>query len=325
MRKLNLVLSLAILVSGLATQCSNAIAQEKSLRQEREDKRNQLIRGLEQRAFCTSYFNIDSNAAELLELKGGYPRDEVRAFVSSMGQPGNASIQLQILNDFVDAVSAEMMGLACQGDSDCVTRAQEGQRRGAARGKQAANVDGLETVKARYLECKEATGFKPPQPPAPTPPVAPPPKPTPKKDQVDNILDDILKNNDNNPPIKTPQQSPQRPKEITRQAAMTPEFANVVTASEVEGVRQKIRPCWNSFKGARNAPVVSLVVELNRAGVPTGVEFKEPNRLGDPTYKQAAESARKAVLNPKCHPWPLSPEKYDFWHTVTFNFDPLDY
>jgi hypothetical protein len=159
----------------------------------------------------------------------------------------------------------------------------------------------------------------------PKPPVAPPPKPQPKKDVVDNIVDSILKNDDKNPPIKTPQQSPQRPKEITRQVAMAPEFAAVVTASEVEGVRQKIRPCWNSFGGAKDAPVVSLVVQMNPNGTPVDTQFKDPGRMGDPIYRAAAESARRAIMNPRCQPWPLSPEKYNSWRTITFNFDPRDY
>jgi hypothetical protein len=175
---------------------------------------------------------------------------------------------------------------------------------------------------------------KPPDPPKPEPPkpevkkVEPPkpapPKPAPPK-TADNIIDSILKNDDKNPPIKTPQQSPQRPKEITRQVAMAPEFAAVVTASEVEGVRQKIRPCWNTFGGAKDAPVVSLVVQMDQGGTPTDVQFRDPGRLGDPVYRAAADSARRAVMNPRCQPWPLSPEKYSSWRTITFNFDPRDY
>ena len=174
---------------------------------------------------------------------------------------------------------------------------------------------------------------KPPDPPKPEPPkpevkkVEPkpaPPKPAPPK-TADNIIDSILKNDDKNPPIKTPQQSPQRPKEITRQVAMAPEFAAVVTASEVEGVRQKIRPCWNSFGGARDAPVVTLVVQMNQNGTPVEADFKDPGRMGDPVYRAAAESARRAILNPRCQPWPLTPEKYNSWRVITFNFDPRDY
>jgi hypothetical protein len=160
----------------------------------------------------------------------------------------------------------------------------------------------------------------------PKPPVAPPPKPTPKKDTVDNIVDSILKNDDKNPPIKTPQQSPQRPKEITRQVAMAPEFAAVVTASEVEGVRQKIRPCWNTFGGAKDAPIVTMVVSMNQNGTPVDAQFKDTGRYyNDPVYRAAADSARRAIMNPRCQPWPLSPDKYNSWRTITFNFDPRDY
>jgi hypothetical protein len=168
-----------------------------------------------------------------------------------------------------------------------------------------------------------------PEPPKPEvkkvePPKPAPPKPAPPK-TADNIIDSILKNDDKNPPIKTPQQSPQRPKEITRQVAMAPEFAKVVTASEVEGVRQKIRPCWNSFGGAKDAPIVTLVVQMNQNGTPVEADFKDPGRMGDPVYRAAAESAKRAILNPRCQPWPLSPEKYNSWRVITFNFDPRDY
>ncbi len=175
---------------------------------------------------------------------------------------------------------------------------------------------------------------KPPEQPKPDPkpevkkvepPKPAPPKPAPPKPTADNVIDDILKNNDKNPPIKTPQQSPQRPKEITRQVAMAPEFAAVVTASEVEGVRQKIRPCWNSFGGAKDAPIVTLVVQMNQNGTPVEADFKDPGRMGDPVYRAAAESARRAILNPRCQPWPLSPEKDSSWRVITFNFDPRDY
>jgi outer membrane biosynthesis protein TonB len=157
-------------------------------------------------------------------------------------------------------------------------------------------------------------------------PATPPPKPQPKKDTVDNILESVLKNQDKNPPIKTPQQQPKPVKEITRQAAMAPNFAAVVTASEIEGVRNKIRPCWNSFGGAKEAPIVSLVVQMNQDGTPVDAEIKDTGRYhSDPVYRAAADAAWRAVMNPRCQPWPLSPEKYSSWRTITFNFDPRDY
>ena len=60
-----------------------------------------------------------------------------------------------------------------------------------------------------------------------------------------------------NSKIQTPEQQPKPVKEITRPAPAAPQFASVVTASEIEGVRNKIRPCWNAFGGAKEAPIVS--------------------------------------------------------------------
>jgi hypothetical protein len=44
----------------------------------------------------------------------------------------------------------------------------------------------------------------------------------------------------------------------------------------------------------------------------------------DPYYRAAAESARRAVLNPKCNPLKLPLEKYNEWQQITFTFNPKD-
>jgi len=71
---------------------------------------------------------------------------------------------------------------------------------------------------------------------------------------------------------------PARPAPHIRAWGNAPNLAALVTASEIEGVRNKIRPCWNTIGGA--------------------------------------------IMNPRCQPWPLSPEKYNSWRRFTFNFDP---
>jgi hypothetical protein len=44
----------------------------------------------------------------------------------------------------------------------------------------------------------------------------------------------------------------------------------------------------------------------------------------DPFFRSAAESALRAVLNPRCNPLRLPPEKYEQWQTMTLNFDPRE-
>ena len=39
----------------------------------------------------------------------------------------------------------------------------------------------------------------------------------------------------------------------------------------------------------------------------------------------AMAQSYRAIMNPRCQPWPLSAEKFNAWRTITFNFDPRDY
>jgi hypothetical protein len=141
------------------------------------------------------------------------------------------------------------------------------------------------------------------------------------------MIDDILKNKDSPQKHQTPEQQPKPVQQVTRQAPAAPNLAAVVTASEIEGVRNKIRPCWNTLGGARDqALIVTLVVQMNQDGTPVKAEIKDTGRYGnDPTFRAAADAAHRAVMNPRCQPWPLSPEKFNSWRTITFNFDPRDY
>lgn len=178
---------------------------------------------------------------------------------------------------------------------------------------------------------------KPPEPPKPQPkpevkkvepPKPAPPKPPPPKPTVESAIDDILKNIDSKTKEKTPDQQPKPVERLTRTAPAAPNFTSVVTASEVEGVRQKIRPCWNFISGVKGQEnlVVSLVVQMNQDGTPVKAELKDTGRYNnDPAFRAAADAAHRAIMNPRCQPWPLSPEKYNSWRNITFNFDPRDY
>ena len=195
-------------------------------------------------------------------------------------------------------------------------------------------VEDAVAMKPKEPEPPKVEEKKPPEPPKPAevkkpePPKPPPPKPQPPKpDRVDALLDDILKNKQSNQKVQTPEQQPKPVQQITRQAPAAPNLAAVVTASEIEGVRQKIRPCWNTQGGARDqAMVITLVVDMNQNGTPVQAVVRDTGRYGsDPVFRAAADAAHRAIMNPRCQPWPLSPEKFNGWKTITFNFDPRDY
>jgi hypothetical protein len=179
---------------------------------------------------------------------------------------------------------------------------------------------------------KEEKKIEPPKPEPPKPevkkvepPKPPPPKPPePKKPDVDALVASILQNKDSKTKIQTPEQQPKPVKEVTRTASVAPQLAAVVTASEIDGVREKVGGCWSSAGGMKNAPIVTLIVQMRQDGTPISAEVKDASNR-DPLYVAVADRALRAVLNPRCHPWPLSPEKYNSWRTITFNFDPRDY
>jgi hypothetical protein len=100
-----------------------------------------------------------------------------------------------------------------------------------------------------------------------------------------------------------------------------------VTSSEIDAVRRQIERCWNMPGGAKEAGdlVVSIRVEMNLDGTPRSAVVANSGQMKANPYRQAvADSARRAVLNPRCHPFKLPPEKYDHWRTMTLIFDPKE-
>ena len=63
---------------------------------------------------------------------------------------------------------------------------------------------------------------------------------------------------------------------------------------------------------------------MNQDGTVRSAELLNSDRMSDPFFQAAAESARRALLNPRCQPLKLPPEKYDQWQTFTITFDPKD-
>lgn len=190
-----------------------------------------------------------------------------------------------------------------------------------------------DTIALKPKEPEPPKVEKPPEPPKPEPPkpVAkpdppkpPPPQPRPKT--ADTLVDDILKNQDNVRTPKTPEQAPKPPQQVTRAPTAAPQLSAVVTRSEQEAVIQKIRGCYNTRGGAKETPIVTFVVQMNQNGTPREAEIKDRGRYNnDPIYRAAADDAWRAIMNPKCHPWPLPAEKYAAgWRYVTLNFDPRD-
>src|SRR6516162_8330160 len=182
-----------------------------------------------------------------------------------------------------------------------------------------------------------------PEPPKPTEKAeAPRPKekPEPPQQMVKNEtrseqkkydpsqFETLLRNLATQPTMPSPDAPPQRPRLASARPSSQPRapLGSQITASEVDLVRQQIARCWNVPAGARDAK--DLVVEVRVAVDPDGTvrqaTIVDQGRLGDPFYRAAAESARRAFFNPLCRPLHLPPEKYAIWKDLVVDFSPKD-
>jgi len=100
-----------------------------------------------------------------------------------------------------------------------------------------------------------------------------------------------------------------------------------LTLSELDAIRSQIAQCWNVPAGARDARnlVVELQVEMNPDATVRNVRVVDEARMmTDAFFRAAAESALRAVRNPRCNPLRLPAEKFDTWKSFTLNFNPKE-
>ena len=116
------------------------------------------------------------------------------------------------------------------------------------------------------------------------------------------------------PPSAPPSSQPKAP------------LGSQLTASEMDLVREQIARCWNVPAGARDAKdlVVEIRASVNPDGTVRQATIVDQGRMGDPFFRAAAESARRAFFNPQCTPLKLPPEKYEIWKDLVVDFSPKD-
>ncbi|MFO0995475.1 MAG: cell envelope integrity protein TolA [Alphaproteobacteria bacterium] len=92
-------------------------------------------------------------------------------------------------------------------------------------------------------------------------------------------------------------------------------------------VRQQIAGCWNVPIGAKD--VQNMIVDIHMQLGPDGTVLRaEPvdsaRMASDSFYRAFAESAIRAVRNPRCNPLKLPVDSYDIWRDMTLTFNPKD-
>ncbi|HEY1431160.1 MAG TPA: cell envelope integrity protein TolA [Stellaceae bacterium] len=158
------------------------------------------------------------------------------------------------------------------------------------------------------------------------------PKPEEKKPEERKYdprqFDALLKNLAPVQTAMTADAPPQTPRVASAHASSQPKapLGSQLTASELDMVRHQIARCWNVPAGARDAKdlVVEIKVVVDPDGTVRQATIVDQGRFGDPSYRAAAESARRAFFNPLCRPLHLPAEKYAIWKDLVVDFSPRD-
>ncbi|MEI6986432.1 MAG: cell envelope integrity protein TolA [Rhodospirillaceae bacterium] len=178
-----------------------------------------------------------------------------------------------------------------------------------------------------------------PQPPKPQPPVVKPPvvqKPAPtppdkkpESDPLASLLSRVAGLAKKQPP--QPQPSPDAPSGNGRVtgASTAPTFGDRLSGPETDALVSQIGHCWNVDPGKIKTGdnIVDILIEVgpDRRVISAKIDEKhKPRMANDPPYRATAEAALRAVLNPRCQPLALPPERFDTWRNIRFTFDPKD-
>ena len=142
-------------------------------------------------------------------------------------------------------------------------------------------------------------------------------------------FDSVLKNLADEKPVpdsaeKKPDMNLNEPPEEAHNVPLSQRM----TMTEMDAFRRQLQECWNfPFYGAKDAEnlIVDIKIEVRRDRTLRQASFADTWRYNrDGFYRAAADSAMRAVQNPKCSPFQLPPDKYETWKSMTVTFNPQD-
>lgn len=103
--------------------------------------------------------------------------------------------------------------------------------------------------------------------------------------------------------------------------------SDTLTISEMDLIKRQLMECWNVPAGAKDAKELVIVLDLvmSRDGtVQKASLMPEKSSTNHPFYRTGAESALRAVRNPRCTPLKLPPDRYESWKNFEVTFNPKD-
>ncbi|MBS0185187.1 MAG: energy transducer TonB [Proteobacteria bacterium] len=145
-----------------------------------------------------------------------------------------------------------------------------------------------------------------------------------KEDSFFNDIEKALENLDDKKKERQPNIGDKAEKAQPNEASI---IGDELSISELDALKRQLAECWSPPSGMQNAE--TMIVELNVSIQPDGsvrdVKIVDLNRYqSDTLFKPAADAARRAVLNPKCNPLKIPPNKYESLKTFILKFDPRE-
>lgn len=117
----------------------------------------------------------------------------------------------------------------------------------------------------------------------------------------------------------------------TKSSAPNADPTKAVTMTERDAMQRQVikqvTPCWNINPGSKGAENLAVVIrmQMNPDGTVQSASIEDQARyFNEPFFQSAADAAKRAVLNPRCNPIKLPPDKYQFWRQIVINFDPKE-
>ena len=152
-----------------------------------------------------------------------------------------------------------------------------------------------------------------PKPPKPKPKDKPKPKEKPKDTSMDSLLKDILERDE-----------PKPNEQVEEQVREIPDFNAQLSDIEQLNLEEGISPCWRIDGGGRYAENLTVKVRVtlyNDMRVKDVQVMDQIRYATDSAFRAAADSARRALLNPSCSQLNLPAQKYRNKY-IDITFDP---
>lgn len=148
-----------------------------------------------------------------------------------------------------------------------------------------------------------------------------------EKNKPKKSFDSLLNNIAPDVPEEPAEPAEDRSDEAANTSSQIAPLGERLTISERDAIGVQLYPCWNVPAGAKYAEdlVIEIRVFMNRDGSIRDSQILDRGRYNrDSHFRAAAESAQRALRNPRCTPLRYPPEKYDQLKQFVFRFDPRD-